>query len=126
NIKTDEGWALTAYSGTFLLDPAGADIARLTVRTAELPPGGNACWATSEVDYGRTLIHDHMVLIPRETRLRTIRRDGSGALSLTTYSSCREYASKSRMLLEAPPRNAGTSAEGQSAPPSALPEGLHL
>ena len=126
SVRTDEGWALTAYSGTFLLDPAGADIARLTVRTAELPPGGNACWATSEVDYGRTLIHDHMVLIPRETRLRTIRRDGSEAFSVTTYSGCREYASKSRMLLEAPPGSAGAGAERPSAPPNALPEGLHL
>jgi hypothetical protein len=125
-VNMNEGWALTAYSGTFLLDAGGTDIARLTVRTAELPPASPGCLAISEVDYGRTLIHDRMILIPRETRLRTIRRDGSETLSVTTYASCREYASKSRMLADAPESSAGTSAESRPLPPSPLPEGLHL
>jgi hypothetical protein len=125
-VKTDEGWAATAYSGTFLLDPVSADITALTVRTAELPPAGPACFATSEVDYGRTPIHDRLILIPRETRLRTIRRDGSETLSATTFSSCREYASKSRMLLHAPPGSSQTSPEVRPAAIRPLPEGLHL
>jgi hypothetical protein len=126
NVKMDEGWAVTAYSGTLLVDPATTDIASLTVRTAELPQGSPGCLAVSEVDYGRTLIHDRMILIPRETRLRLIRRDGSETLNLTTYSACREYASKSRILLEAPAGSSGNGKEPQPTPRSALPEGLHL
>ena len=126
NVKEDEGWVRTAYGGTFLLDPATTDITSLTVRTAELPQGGTGCLAISEVDYGRTPIHDRAILIPHETRLRTVRRDGSETLNLTTYSGCREYASKSRMLMEAPADSAGTGAEPQPAPPTGLPEGLHL
>ncbi|HKF23912.1 MAG TPA: hypothetical protein VKE93_20225 [Candidatus Angelobacter sp.] len=126
NVKMGEGWVLTAYSGTFLLDPSTTDITNLTVRTAELPQGGTGCLAVSEVDYGRTLIHDRLILIPRETRLRSIRRDGSETLNLTTYSGCREYASKSRMLLEAPPDSALTGAGPQPAPSTLLAEGLHL
>lgn len=125
-VRMNDGWVLTAYSGTFLLDPGSADIARLTVRTAELPQVGPACLAASEVEYGRTLIHDRMVLIPRETRLRTVHDDGSETLSMTTYASCREYASKSRMLLEAPSIGAGTGAETRASPLNSLPEGLHF
>jgi len=125
-VRTDDGWVLTAYSGTFLLDPRSADIARLTVRTAELPQApGPACLATSEVDYGRTQIHDRMILIPRETRLRTVRVDGSETFSVTTYASCREYASKSRVLTEAPQSGAEGKAETRPLP-SSLPEGLHF
>src|SRR5262249_59621308 len=47
-IKSGNGWVLTAFSGTFLLDPDANDIASLTVRTAELPEGANACQAISE------------------------------------------------------------------------------
>jgi hypothetical protein len=123
-IKLNDAWVLTAYSGTLLLDPATADIVRLTVRTAELPQEP-ACLATSEVDYGRTAIHDRMILVPHETRLRTVRFDGTETLSVTTYSSCREYASKSRVLTEAPAGVAGTEA-GTRLLPSVLPEGLHF
>jgi hypothetical protein len=123
-VKLNDAWVLTAYSGTFLLDPASADIVRLTVRTAELPQPP-ACLATSEVDYGRTAIHDRMILVPSETRLRTVRFDGTETLNVTTYSSCREYASKSRVLAEAPQSGAGNQAETRSLP-SVLSEGLHF
>jgi hypothetical protein len=97
----------------------------LTVRTAELPESNPACQAISDVEYGRTTIHDLAVLIPRETRLRTIDREGSETLSLTAYEKCREYASKSRMLLEAPPGDAATAAP-QAKLPSALSPGLRF
>jgi hypothetical protein len=126
NVKMDRGWVLTAYSGTFRLAADNADIEGLTVRTAALPPGSNTCLATSEVDYGRTLIHDRKILIPRETRLLTINPDGSETSSVTTYASCREYASNSRMLLQAPANSAGTSAESPQAPPSLLPADLRF
>lgn len=124
-VKTSAGWTPTAYSGTFLLDPDAADMVHLTVRTAELPESNPACQAISEVEYGRTTIHDLAVLIPRETRLRTIDREGSETLSLTAYEKCREYASKSRMLLEAPPVGAATAAP-QTKLPSALSPGLRF
>jgi hypothetical protein len=125
-IHMNTGWVLTGYSGTFRLDAGKTDLDRLAVRTAELPPGGPICQATSEVEYGRTLIHDRMILIPRETRLRTINSDGGETLSVTTYSSCREYASKSRMLLEAPPSSAVTGVKAPPVPLGSLPEGLHF
>lgn len=99
-VKEGEKWVPTAYSGTLMLDPESNDIANLTVRTAELPEKNLDCQANSEVEYGRTQIHDRMVLIPRQTSLITIVRDGSETESRTVYSSCREYASKSRLFID--------------------------
>jgi len=48
-IKTSSGWEPTAYSGTLLLDPDAADLARLIVRTAELPASSSTCQAITEV-----------------------------------------------------------------------------
>ncbi len=126
-INIHEGWVRTAYSGTFRLDADSTDIASLTVRTAELPPASNACQAISEVDYGRALIHDRMILVPRETRLHAINPDGTQTRSVSTYANCREYASKSRMLFQAPPSGAEAGGEASAgAPPNPLPEGVHL
>jgi hypothetical protein len=127
NILTEQGWRVTAFSGEIVLDPEAADIAQLTVRTAELPKNSDACQATSEVDYGRTKIHDRMILIPRETRLRMLRHDGTETLNVTSYENCREYSSKSRVLPEAPPSGPGAAVTPEAQPPpSSIPAGLHF
>jgi len=104
-VKSSQGWTSTAYSGSFLLDPVASDVVSLTVRTAELPERNPACQAISEVEYGRTQIHDRMILIPQNTRLNVIDREGSETVNETAYQSCREFASKSR-ILETEPGNA--------------------
>jgi hypothetical protein len=127
HIKGSEGWLITAYSGTFLLDPQDPDIVNLTVRTDELPASTSSCQAISEVDYGRIPIHDRAVLIPSETRLRMIDQSGDESFSSTKYADCREFASQSRMLLEVPP-SAGGALVQQSSPalPAVLPAGVHF
>jgi hypothetical protein len=126
-IKIGEIVSPTAYSGTFLLDPGAADIVNLTVRTAELPEGNPACQAISEVEYTRTPLHDSMVLIPSQTRLRTINREGSETLSRTAYANCREYASTSRVLSADPQSNMGTAGTLPQLPsPNPLPAGLRF
>jgi hypothetical protein len=114
-VRTRTEWVPTAYHGTLLLDPNTADVVNLTVRTAELPDSNPSCQANSEVEYQRTAIHERMVLVPRETRLNTIDREGSEAISVTTYQSCREYSTKSRMLAVAPSHDA-------TGPPAPAPE----
>jgi hypothetical protein len=126
-VHTDQGWRLIPFQGDLVLDPETTDVVRLTVRTAELPESSTACQAISEVEYGRTKIHDRMILIPREVRLRTIRRNSSEALNSTIYTACREYASNSRMLLQAP-RETGASpaSNSQLASSNSLPAGLRF
>jgi hypothetical protein len=117
-LKAKEGWVVTAYNGILVIDPDAGDIVSLTVRTAELPESNPACQAISEVEYGRTQIHDRMVLIPRQTRLITINRQRGEARSVTTYSSCREYASTVRLLFgDTPGGSASSTLPAQHAPP---------
>lgn len=126
-VNTEQGWRLIPFQGEFVLDPEATDIVRLTVRTAELPESSTACQATSEVEYGRTQIHDRMILIPREARLRIVHRDSSETLNSTLYTACREYASNSRMLLQAPKEPAGSPPSIAPVTSSvSLPAGLHF
>ena len=119
-VRTGDGWTPTAYSGTFRLDPQTSDIVRMTVRTAELPEANPDCQAISEIEYGRTQIHDRMVLIPRQTSLFTMGRDGSDTQSLTTYAGCREYASRTRMLIDPSSVSSTADAVGKAGSPAGV------
>ena len=128
NVKLPEGWAITGYSGTLLLDPEADDLVQLVVRTDELPPASSACQATSEVTYKRTPIHQRLVLVPYETRLYTITATGNESMSDTTYANCREYSSTVKMIFGGEIISAGTATAAAPAPePSApLPAGFNF
>lgn len=68
------------------------------------------------------------VLIPRETRLLTIRRDGGETLSTTRYDECREYTSRSRLLFDAPDSSAspGAASSAPASTPNPLSPGLRF
>jgi hypothetical protein len=122
-----KGSVFTAYSGKLLLDPQDADLVSLTVRTAELPPEAGKCQAVSEVDYTRILIHQSPALIPKETRLRVIGRQGEENFNVTSYANCHEYGSKSVLHFE--PVEISDSKKAMSAPAPAqnpVPPGLHF
>jgi len=113
-VDTAAGPIVTAYQGSFLLDPQAEDLVHFTARTAELPVATPSCQAISEIEYGRSEIHGIPVLIPREADLRLIRTTGDEAVTSTSYSSCREFASKSRLLLD--PGSAEGKEEAKSEP----------
>jgi hypothetical protein len=127
-VKTSDGWTPAAYSGTLLLDPKGADVARLTIHTVKVPLSSSTCQATNEIAYARTSIHDRLVLIPREARLDVINASGAESISQTTFTNCREYASSTRLFFPPPKRVAGPHGATQALAPSPapLPAGLLL
>jgi hypothetical protein len=127
-VKVPDGWTVTGYSGTLLLDPEAADLVRLVVRTDELPPVSSACQATSEVTYKRTPIHQRMVLVPHETRLYTITATGNESMSETTYANCREYSSTVKMIFNGNSTSAGQPAPAMptAEPAAPLPPGLQF
>jgi hypothetical protein len=132
-VKVPDGWKVTGYSGTMLLDPEAKDLVNLVVRTDELPAESTACQATSEVTYARTSIHDRMVLVPHETRLHTIHATGHETLSQTSYASCREYSSTVKMIFDGKAISSGPvpakTPDAESSadePTAALPAGLHF
>jgi len=102
---------VTGYGGSFLLDPETEDLAHLSVHTTELPEATGSCQANNEIEYGRTEIHGMQVLLPRETDLRVILRRGDEAITTTSYSSCRQFSTKSKLLLD--PTAVGKPAGGQ-------------
>jgi hypothetical protein len=124
-IKGDKGWIVSAYSGTLLVDPVSLDVVSMSVRSGALPENKQVCQTLSEVDYTRIPIHDRAILIPQETRLRTIDPGGAESLSTTKYSGCREYSSQSRLFLQGPPSGPDAEVKHESAPPP-LPPGLHF
>jgi hypothetical protein len=127
NVKLPDGWAVTGYSGTLLLDPEANDLVRLVVRTDELPSISSACQATSEVTYKRIPIHQRLVLVPHETRLYTITATGNESMSETTYANCREYSSTVKMIFGIEPTVAGSVATTPAPEaPTALPAGLRF
>jgi hypothetical protein len=127
-VKVPEGWTVTGYSGTLLLDPEADDLVQLVVRTDELPSASSACQATSEVNYRRTPIHQRMVLVPHETRLYTITTTGSESISQTSYANCREYSSTVKMIFGGETISASPAAASKLAaePPAPLPAGLRF
>jgi hypothetical protein len=127
-VKVPEGWTVTGYTGTLLLDPEANDLVQLVVRTDELPSASSACQATSEVHYRRTPIHQRMVLVPHETRLYTITTTGSESISQTSYANCREYSSTVKMIFGGETISDGPSATSKLAadPPAPLPAGLRF
>jgi hypothetical protein len=86
-------------------------------------PFADACQAVSAIRYQRVAIHGQDVLIPAETDLRAIFRDGTEVVGVTSYSSCHEYASHARLRFDVqdvsakaiPPR-----AQGMKSLPSGL------
>jgi hypothetical protein len=131
-VNTSDGWAVTAFSGTLLLDPETSDLVRLTVRTGELPSNSSACQAISEVTYERTAIHERPVLVPHETQLSIISLNGEESLSHTSYANCREYASTVKLIFDGAKSDGAKSTPVPvttmpvAAPPTKLPAGLHF
>ena len=130
-VKMPNGWAVTGYDGTMLLDPETNDLVKLVVRTNELPSASLACRATSEVTYRRTPIHQRMVLVPHETKLYTISTTGNESTSETSYANCREYSSTIKMVFgneiitSSSPAPASNPAPAP-APAQPLPAGLRF
>jgi hypothetical protein len=128
-IATAKGGLITAYGGSFSLDPQTHDLVQLSVRTAELPEATTACQSISDMQYERIDIHGNGALIPRETALRVIYRSGTEAVGVTSYSGCREYSGKSTLRFDlAKANNPDPLAARPAVSPSAnrFPAGLSL
>ena len=91
-IRTVDGrWLVSGYEGVILVEAETADLVRLTVVTAELPPATGSCQANMEMDYRRIPIGESEVLLPASTRQRFVLRDGMESENTTMFSACRAY-----------------------------------
>src|SRR5207253_266221 len=52
-IRTDDGWMVSAYDGRVLVDPETSDLVQLSIRTDELPRETGSCETRTQLDYHR-------------------------------------------------------------------------
>jgi hypothetical protein len=126
HIKMGESWRLTAYDGSFWLDPVSLELQRLTIRTAELPPATSMCEAEATLDYRRVHIGDGDVLLPRQGWLQTMMRNTHVAKNTIAFSECREYQAESQLLFDTGAAGEAASTRLTVRAPVALTIGLPL
>jgi hypothetical protein len=111
-----------AYGGTVLVDPADSDLLRLIVRTENLPPETGACEVTQEMNYAHVRLHGGDFLLPAQTQVSIIHRDGAQAENRIEYSACHEFQGDSTVRFETPqPDQQSSPAAVTSVPAAATP-----
>jgi hypothetical protein len=93
--KAADEHVTTGYDGSFLIDPATADLVRLIIRTSALPAKTRACEVVRTLDYRRVDLSGTYFLLPAEVYSSLIRIDGTQAENDVHYSSCREFHGES-------------------------------
>ena len=101
-IKAASAWHPAAYEGDVQIDPQSLELERLTIRTTDLPPVAGFCQAATTLDYQRVHIGDSDVLLPRQSQLEILLKNGGEARNVTTFASCREYQAESEINFNAP------------------------
>lgn len=115
---------MTAYEGTFLVDPSTYDLVRLVVRTSGLPPETGSCEATTTLDYKRVRLNDAALLLPSATRLQIVNADGSVEDNRTVFSDCHQFLGESVVTFGDPSGPASSKPDAPVASSLSLPEGL--
>jgi hypothetical protein len=123
-IKAASAWHPVAYEGDFQIDPQSLELERLTIRTAELPSVAAFCQAATTLDYQRVHIGDSDVLLPRQSRLEILLKNGKEARNVTTFANCREYQAESEISFKAPVDTETTATRSTGRGRVALPIGL--
>ncbi len=119
----------TGYEGTVLVDPATAELFRLTLRTSRIPADTGACEVNNIMSYSRFRLNGSDFLLPSETRLHIKGQNGVETENLTVYSGCHEFLGESTLRFDAP---ADAPAPESAAPgtgttiPAGLPFQLSL
>jgi hypothetical protein len=124
-VKGGRGWQHTAFRGSFEIDVASAELARLVFETDPLPPDTGMCQAKVSTDYHLMLIGDGEFRIPRRSELETFDTDGGQTDSVLEFSACREYTTESSIRFgdqDTPEEVIKTTAQRVTA----LPPGVSL
>ena len=120
---TEPRRAITAYDGTFWVDPKSADLLRLIIRTSRLPPETAACYAITTLDYTRVRLNGSDFLLPGAADLRIVHASGNDSRNHTAFSNCHEFRGESKIAFDSLPESPnGLGSEALA--PLAIPAGL--
>jgi hypothetical protein len=119
----------TGYHGSFLVDPATAELKRLTVVADDFPANETACRVIDTMDYHRVKIGSGDFLLPEAATMNVLFSEGIESLNEIGYSDCREYAGESTIRFDdgaAEPGAPKNDAAQPAAPARMLPAGLRF
>ena len=123
-IKAGSQWVTAPFSGAFWLDPNSADLKRLLVEADSLPPETNTCYVNTSVRYEWTQVGAGKFLLPSQSDMRILMRNGREDQTTAVYSGCREYLGESTIRFDEAPAAGPDRAPAAETTP--LPPGLHL
>ena len=117
------------YHGSFLVDPATAELKRLTVVADQFPPGDEVCKVEDNMDYHRVKIGNGDFLLPEAVAMDVLFSEGIESVNEIAYSNCHEYAGQATIRFD--DDAVATSAPKREAPQPAargrqLPPGLRF
>jgi hypothetical protein len=125
-VRTDDGWAITAYYGTFDIDAASLELLRVAVNTPELPPATSLCRASSALEVAHVRIGDGDFLLPSVSSLHLFNRSSAESESTSVFSGCKEYRAESVLHIEGDEAVSDSHPTAGAAVRNALPEGVRL
>jgi len=127
-VKAGNGWVITGYSGSLLLDPKAAELVQLTVRTEELPAETGTCETTTTLDYGMVELRGNGYMLPKLARQRFIGREGGEAENTMTFSACRDFQADSKVKFDNPAQSSQLQSASRAATdlPGGLPVSIEL
>jgi hypothetical protein len=123
-VSAGNDWKKTAYFGSFEIDAATSELARVSLETAELATDTQMCRLRTVTDYHYAQIGNRQFLIPRQSQFDTVSPNASETHSVTTFTACHEYTAESSLVFDGPAPAASEKAAPKTAPP--LPPGISL
>ena len=117
------------YHGSFLVDPATAELKRLTVVADQFPPGDEVCRVEDNMDYNRVKIGNGDFLLPEAVAMDVLFSEGIESVNEIAYSNCHEYAGQATIRFDDDAVAIGapkSEAPQPAAPARQLPPGLRF
>ena len=116
-VKVPAAWVSAGYTGSILVDPAAAEVVRLTVQTAELPEATRCCQISLDLNLQAVTIGSGRFLLPAGARQYYVMENGEEAENTITFDGCREYRGESTVTFAPPDAPAdGSTAKTEEAP----------
>ncbi len=90
-IRTDSGWVVAGYDGSFDIDAGSLQLQRITINTFVPPPETGLCEAASSLEYSHVRIGESDFLLPALSKLHLEYRGTLVTDNVSLFSACSEY-----------------------------------
>ena len=119
-VSLVEGSGAVGEQGSFWADPQSLDLIRLESQVDEIPAYLPLVEMTVNVNYARTRIGEHSVLLAQEAGLHMLKTTGEENYNHLEYTHCRAFSAQSEVRFDSEPQ--GATQPLQSDRPKTLSE----